>query len=100
MQLIEQDNTGKTERINLRVDSFTKKLIEQAAAMDHRSLTGFIIACAKVQAEQILAKEKLIRLNRRDWDNFIAVLSNPPKPNVALKRAFKRYRKANINSDA
>jgi len=99
MQLIEQD-ISKTERINLRVDSFTKELIEQAAAIDHRSLTSFIIACAKVQAEQILEKEKVIRLNRRDWDNFIMVLSSPPKPNAALKRAFKRYQQMKIQSDA
>lgn len=90
---------AKSERINLRVDGFTKEMLEQAAVINHRSLTNFIIECAKIQAEQILEREKTIRLSKRDWDKFIRVVANPPKPNAALKRAAKNYRAMKIKSD-
>jgi uncharacterized protein (DUF1778 family) len=84
-----QADFSKNERINLRIDRHTKELIEQAAAIDHRSLTSFIIACAKDHAEQLIERETTIRLNKRDWDRFMQVLDNPPKPNAALKKLLR-----------
>lgn len=88
MQLQDPD-FSKNERINLRIDRHTKDLIEQAAAIDHRSLTSFIVACAKEHAEQLIERETTIRLKKRDWDHFMQVLDNPPKPNAALKKLMR-----------
>jgi uncharacterized protein (DUF1778 family) len=92
MQLQEPDFT-KNERINLRIDRHTKDLIEQAAAIDHRSLTSFIIACAKEQAEQLIERETTIRLKKRDWDRLMDILDHPPKPNAALKKLMRESAK-------
>ena len=88
MQLNESD-FAKNDRISLRIDRHTKEIIERAAEIDHRSLTSFIIACAKKQAEQLIDRETTIRLKKREWDQFMSVLENPPKPNVALKRLMR-----------
>jgi uncharacterized protein (DUF1778 family) len=88
MQLHESD-FAKNERISLRIDRHTKELIEQAAAIDHRSLTSFIIACAKEHAEQLIERETSIRLKKREWDRFMCALKNPPKPNAALKKLMR-----------
>ena len=91
MQPSETD-LSKSERINLRVDRHTKELIEQAAAMDHRSLTSFIIACAKMQAEELIERETSIRLKKQEWDRFVSALENPPKPNAALSKLMREAR--------
>ncbi len=96
MQLQEPD-FNKNERINLRIDRYTKDLIEYAAAIDHRTLTSFIVACAKEHAEQLIERETTIRLKKRDWDNFMAATENPPKPNAALKKLMREY--AGVASD-
>lgn len=83
---------SKSERINLRIDRHTKELIEQAAAIDHRSLTSFIIACAKAQAEELIERETSIRLKKHEWDQFVSVLENPPKPNAALSKLMRETR--------
>ena len=60
-----------------------------AAAIDHRSLTSFIVACAKEQAERLIERETTIRLKKREWDQFISALENSPKPNVSLKKLMR-----------
>lgn len=88
MKLQESDFV-KDERINLRIDRHTKELIEQAAAIDHRSLTSFIVACAKEQAERLIERETTIRLKKSEWNQFISALENSPKPNVSLKKLMR-----------
>lgn len=96
MQLQEPD-FGKNERINLRIDRHTKDLIEYAAAIDHRSLTSFIVACAKEHAERLIERETTIRLKKREWDDFMAIIERPPKANAALKKLM--CESASIASD-
>lgn len=97
MQL-QETNFIKNERINLRIDRHTKDLIEYAAAIDHRTLTSFIVACAKEHAEQLIERETTIRLKKRDWDSFMTTIENPPKPNAALKKLVREH--ADVASNA
>ncbi len=88
MQFQEPD-FAKDERISLRIDRHTKELIEQAAAIDHRSLTSFIVACAKEQAQLLIERETIMRLKKQEWDRFMDALADPPKPNAALKKLMR-----------
>lgn len=45
-----------------------------------------------VPPEQYFSSHHLI-LSNRDRDTFLALLESPPKPNAALKRAIKDYKK-------
>ncbi len=89
----------KNERVNLRLDAFTKGLLEQAATIDHRSLTGFILDAARQQAEKLMEKQRAIRLNKDEWDRFIDAMNHPKKPNASLLKAAKKYKAMNIKSD-
>lgn len=88
MQTHETD-FSKSERINLRVDRHTKDIIEYAASIDHRSLTSFIIASAKQQAERLIEQETSIHLKKREWDDFMASIASPPKANAKLKKLMR-----------
>ena len=89
----------KSERISIRLDHDIKQRIEQAAAMDHRSITSFIIASAVASADEILKRSDQMVLSAGDWDLFYDALSNPPAPNAALKSAFAIYKEMDIRSD-
>jgi uncharacterized protein (DUF1778 family) len=79
----------KEDRIDLRVDKNTKKLIEQAASIKGVSVSSFTLSSTLQAArEQISAHERLT-LTNRDRDLFITAMLNPPKANTALKAAMK-----------
>jgi len=43
-------------------------------------------------SEQIIEKDKLIRLSKKDAQVFFDVLENPPEPNAKLINAIKNHR--------
>jgi len=92
-------DTHKTDRISIRLEPSIKQRLEQAAFLDHRSLTSFIIASAADMAERILDRNEQLRLNEHDWNLFFNALGKPSKPNQALKQAFDNYKNLNIISD-
>ncbi len=89
----------KTERIDIRLDYKTKLRIERAAAIDHRSITSFIIASAIESADEILQRGDQMVLSDKDWNKFHNALTKPQKPNQALKKAAAKYKSLNIKSD-
>lgn len=91
--------TSKSDRISIRLEPAIKQRIEQAAAIDHRSITSFIIASAAEMAEKILNRSEQLILSDQDWNKFYNALVNPQKPNKALKKAFDDYKHLNIKSD-
>ena len=95
----EHVDTNKSDRISIRLEPDIKQRIEEAAAIDHRSITSFIIASAVASAEEVLKRGDQMVLSDRDWATFFKALTSPPKPNKALRKAFADYRKLNIQSD-
>jgi hypothetical protein len=61
------------------------------------SATEYRIRKARVIPEDDLRfpeEEMPIELSRRDAEKFLAGLENPPKPNAALRRAARRFKKS------
>lgn len=96
---IEHVDHHKSDRISIRLDHDIKKKIEEAARIDHRSVTSFIIASAIESAEEILKRGDHMVLSESDWDIFHNALNNPPKPSQSLLKAFTDYKDMNIQSD-
>lgn len=82
----------RSERIEARVTSEQKKLLERAAALDGRSLTDFLLTSAQAAAAATIARHELLDLTPVDERVFIDALLNPPPPNKALRAAAARYR--------
>ncbi len=89
----------RSDRLSIRLEPDIKQRIEAAAALDHRSVTSFIIASAIESADRILKRDDTMQLSERDWETLMDAIEDPPKPNVTLKRAFANYKKAKIRSD-
>ena len=83
-----------TARINFRLRGDLKKTIEDAAAEMGQSISDFAVATLVQKARRILRDQQITRLSDRDRKRFVAMLDDSSsRPNEALVKAVKRYRK-------
>ncbi|MFI3218738.1 MAG: DUF1778 domain-containing protein [Methylococcales bacterium] len=81
-----------SERVTARVSEQIKETLTVAAALTGATLNQFLVQAALEKAEQIIEKDKLIYLSKKDAQFFFDVLENPPEPNEKLINAVKNYR--------
>lgn len=87
-------NAKSDARINFRLNSDLKKTIEDAAAEMGQSVSDFAISTLVQTARKILHDQQVTRLSERDRQLFLAMLDDESsKPNEALAKAAKRYKK-------
>ncbi len=87
-------NQVKRERVQIRIDSRSKLILERAASYMHKSISEFVLANSLTAAERVIEEHEKITLFDADWEVFHDALENPPKPNAKLKKAFREYRKS------
>lgn len=86
--------TNLDARINFRLSSDLKKTIEDAAAQLGQSVSDFATSTLIQAARQVLNEQQMTRLSERDREIFAAMLKDESsRPNEALLRAAKRYKK-------
>lgn len=81
----------KTARIEARLTPEQKELIERAAAYEGQKVSEFILRSTSEAAKRVIEEHEVIRLNGEQSRTLVNVLLNPPKPNKAMKKAFKEY---------
>ena len=86
-------STGKAVRLEARLSHEQKELLQHAANLLGRSLTDFILSVSQEAANKVIREHAIISLTVMESDSFVSTLLNPPKPNTALKNAYKRYKK-------
>lgn len=74
--------------INLRATNHVRDLIDRAAAALGQSRSEFMLDTARQRAEGVLLDQQLFTLDERQYQAFIDLLDNPPKPNAELKKLF------------
>ena len=67
-----------TRAVNLRVREEIRDLIDQAASIQGRSRSDFMIDAARRAAEETLLDQTLVRVDRETYEHFLAVLDQPP----------------------
>jgi uncharacterized protein (DUF1778 family) len=88
----------KAERFVARVTRADKRVFQEAASLEGRSMATFVIAHARAAAEEIIARRKVIRLDAEDSRRFVEALLAPPRPSSArLKRAMRLHRQSVIS---
>jgi uncharacterized protein (DUF1778 family) len=76
--------------INLRIDSHTRQLIDDAAAVLGKTRTEFMIESARRQAIDVLLDQRLFGLDPERYDAFMQALDNPPAPGPKLWALLRR----------
>jgi len=82
----------RTSRVEARIAPDSLEIIRRAAEIQGRSISDFMVAAAQEAAQRAIADVEMLRLSRQTQQQFVDLLLNPPAPNAALKRAFKRHR--------
>lgn len=88
-------STGARDaRLNFRLPSDLKDVIEEAAAALGQSVSDFAVSTLVQQARSVIEQRNVTTLSDRDRERFIAILDDSAaRPNAALVKAAKRYKK-------
>lgn len=76
--------------INLRIETHTRQLIDDAAAILGKTRTEFMIDSARSLAIDVLLDQRLFVLDSDRYDAFVHVLDNPPAPGPRLRALLRR----------
>ena len=76
--------------INLRIESATRQLIDEAAALLGKSRTQFMIDSARGQAIDVLLDQQLFALDEAQYETFVGALDQAPLPGPRLTALFAR----------
>lgn len=86
---------AQNARLELRLTKEKKAYFEEIAAKGgFKNLSDFIMHAADERARVIEENHNRLLATDEDRKLFFGALLNPPKPNAALKKAFKKYQEA------
>ena len=86
-----QTSTAHSERINLRLSETAKRRIEQAASVEGKTVSAFIVSSALATAEKTIDRHETLALARDDALRFFDALADPPPPNDRLRAALEEH---------
>lgn len=84
--------TARTSRIEARIAPEALHVVRQAAELQGRSVSDFVVAAAQDAARRTLEEASVLRLSREDQLAFAKALIEPGEPAPAMQRAFERHK--------
>ena len=78
--------TLRTEKLDLRVSSSTKRTLEAAASVSNRTVSAFVLESALARADEALADRRMFPLSKAKWAEFLAALDAPPRSLPRMQR--------------
>ena len=84
----------RTERIEARVAPRDRARIDQAAALEGRSISAFMVAAAAEKAEQVIAARTTTFLPAQYFDRLLAAIDSADRaPRLARAAKLARERR-------
>ena len=81
------------QRVSARVSSKVYDALAQAADLTGSTLNQFIVQSAYAKAQEVIEKERFIKMTARSAAMFFDTLEQPPPPNKKLRSAVRSYKK-------
>ena len=85
---------ARAQRLETRVTTEQKNLIERAAALQGRTITDFVLTSVQDAARRTIEEHQQFELSVRDSEAFVEALLNPRPINGRLRDTVRRYRAA------
>lgn len=85
-------SNNQSARLEARVDPELKARWQQAADLEGRSLTDFIISSMEESSQKVIQKHQRMKLDRQDSVDFVEAIMNSPEPSTRLIEAARKYR--------
>lgn len=83
---------SRTARLEARIAPEVLGLVKQAAEMQGRSLSDFVVSAAQDAAYRAIEEAQIIRLSAEDQRRFVELLLNPSPPAPAMERAREAHK--------
>ena len=83
---------ARGERLEARITTEQKKLVEHAAALEGRTVTDFVLTSIQDAARRAIEAHTRLDLSLRDRRAFVEALLNPPPVNARLRETIRLYR--------
>ncbi len=83
--------TVHNQRINLRLSETAKRRIEQAASVEGKTVSAFVVSSALATADQTIDKHETLALARDDALRFFDALAGLSPPNDRLRAALEEH---------
>ena len=80
----------KDDLIQIRASAATKAILNRAAAMRGQKLSEFMLESARARAEETILDQRLFALDDKAYQEFLAILDAPAKPDKAVRARMKR----------
>lgn len=80
----------KDDLIQIRASAATKAILNRVATLRGQKLSEFMLESARVRAEETILDQRLFALDDEAYQQFIALLDAPAKPDKALRARMKR----------
>ncbi len=82
----------KTDRLDMRMTTEQKEILERAAAISGQPLTGFALSHLLTTAQDLIERHQRTVLSLRDGRRFLEILESDEAPAPALAAALRRQR--------
>ena len=92
-----REKRSKSERLEARLTSVQKELLQQAAEIEGTTITDFVVRSAQAQARRVIEEHTRLQLSLEDSQAFVEALLNPPEPNARMIAAAAEYKRANAS---
>jgi len=86
-------NPVRSVRVEARIAPDALATIKQAAALQGRSVSEFMVSAAQESANRTIAQMTIIRLSAEGQRAFAAAVVKPAKLAPGLRRAFEAHRR-------
>ncbi|HEY9685028.1 MAG TPA: DUF1778 domain-containing protein [Drouetiella sp.] len=83
----------KEERIDARLTAEAKQQIDQAAALQGRSTSDFMVQAALKEASQVIEQQRIVRLTVDESVALAQLMCKEPQINKASVEAMRRHNK-------
>ena len=79
----------KQEKLNMRINSEERGLIDRAAKIRGKNRTDFILSAAHKEAEDTILEQVMFQVSTDAYTEFLARLDKAPSPNQRLLKTMK-----------
>ncbi len=79
----------KQEKLNMRINSEERGLIDRAAKIRGKNRTEFILSAAHKEAEETILEQVMIQVGMKAYAEFLMRLDKTPSPNERLMKTMQ-----------
>ncbi|WP_337000923.1 MULTISPECIES: type II toxin-antitoxin system TacA family antitoxin [unclassified Microbacterium] len=80
----------KNARLEFRVTAEQKEAIEEAAAIEGRTVTDFSASALYERAQEVIDRERRLRVDAVRFDAFVKVMDRPARTVTGLRELLSR----------